>query len=380
MSLLSAFTIPASAATLSAQQIAAVNAAATEAMNRGNLPALQIAIARKGEIWSVALGKADLEQDVAATPRSMFRTASVAKWMTATAALRLEEAGKLDLDLPVQRYCPEFPAKPWPITSRQLLTHMSGIRHYYGQNDEKPATEAEHKALTENIARERAAMFVRHTNVITPLDVFKADPLLFQPGTQAHYSSLDYRLLGCVMEGAAGKPFRQVMRDLVFTPAGMTNIAEDDVQTLIPRRVAGYSKSAHGEVIRAEFRDVSENLPAGGYLATAEDLVRFALAFTKGDLVKPATRDSMVAHPKLSNGTPAPNPMGTPGYHYGLGVMVDPSSNQPSWFHTGGQAGGTALLFYFPKDEVIVALMTNLDGGAIREGLARRIGQIAAMD
>jgi len=86
----------------------------------------------------------------------------------------------------------------------------------------------------------------------------------------------------------------------------------------------------------------------------------------------------MIAHPTLANGTPAPNPMGATGFHYGLGVMVDVSSDQPAWSHTGGQAGATALLFYFPKDDVIVALMTNVDGGAIREGLARRIGKLAA--
>src|SRR5881396_3832048 len=81
-------TFAAGAAALSAQQIEAITQAANEAMNRGKLPALQIAIAHKGEIWSTAFGKADLEQDVAATPQSMFRTASIAKWLTATAALR----------------------------------------------------------------------------------------------------------------------------------------------------------------------------------------------------------------------------------------------------------------------------------------------------
>lgn len=372
--------VPAVGAALSPAQIKAVTQVVNDTMTRGKLPALQVAIAHNGEIWASAFGKADMEQDVDATNESRFRTASVVKWMTGTAALRLQEDGKLDLDAPVQRYCPQFPAKPWPISARQLLTHTAGIRHYYGQNGEKPANEAERRTLDEKIAKERAAQFIRHTDVITPLEGFKNDPLLFQPGTQSHYSSLDYRLLACVMEGAAQLPYRQLMRELVFAPAGMRHIVEDDALAIIPHRVAGYSKDDKGNLIRTEFRDVSENLSAGGYLATAEDLVKFALAFKEGKLVKPATRDQMLAHPMLANGTPALNPMGTPGYHYGMGVMVDPSSEQPSWFHTGGQSGATALLFYFPKDDVVVGLMTNLDGGAIREGLARSIGKIAAMN
>ena len=57
--------------------------------------------------------------------------------------------------------------------------------------------------------------------------------------------------------------------------------------------------------------------------------------------------------------------------------MVDPGAAQPAWFHTGGQSGTSTLLFYFPKSDVVVGLMTNMDGAAIREGLARKIGEIA---
>src|SRR4029077_16133386 len=99
--------------------------------------------------WSsdVCSSDLDLEQNVPVTPQSMFRTASVGKWFTATAALRLVEQGKLDLDAPIQQYCPQFPVKDWPITSREILSHMSGIRHNFGQNGEKPATDADKAAL-----------------------------------------------------------------------------------------------------------------------------------------------------------------------------------------------------------------------------------------
>jgi CubicO group peptidase (beta-lactamase class C family) len=48
--------------------------------------------------------------------------------------MELYQQGKLDLDAPVQKYCPEFPKKHWAITTRELLGHLSGIRHY--RNDD----------------------------------------------------------------------------------------------------------------------------------------------------------------------------------------------------------------------------------------------------
>lgn len=363
---------------LSAQQIQEISQVATEALASQHLPGLGVAVAKDNRIWSGGFGKADLEQDVPVTTRSMFRTASIAKWFTATAAMRLVEEGKLDLDAPIQQYCPQFPRKQWPVTSRQLLTHMAGVRHNYGDNGEKRDTEAERQALDQLIQREKLSQYSRYTDVIKPLDTFKNDPLLFQPGTRVHYSSPGYRVLGCVLEGAAHVPYRTLMRDLIFEPAGMNTITADDALAIVPNRVAGYSKAADDTLVRAAFRDVSENLPAGGWLSNAEDMVRFALAFQSGTLVKQTTRDEMIARPRLIDGTPAPNPFGNPKYYYGMGIMVGPIDASPAWFHTGGQSGASALLFWFSDSNVAVALMTNRDGSAIRESLARKIGEIAA--
>jgi CubicO group peptidase (beta-lactamase class C family) len=368
------------AAGLSASQVREISEVATAALETQHLPGLSVAISKGGQIWSAGFGKADLEQEVPVTAQSMFRTASVAKWFTAAAAMRLADDGKLDLDAPIQRYCAAFPVKPWPITSRQLLTHMAGISHNHGDNGEKSATDAERQALDQRIQRERSGQYVRYTDVIKPLDAFKDDPLIFRPGTRVQYSSLGYRLLGCVLEGAAKMPYRKLMRDLVFTPAGMQTITEDDALALVPHRVAGYSKSPDGAFARAAFRDVSENLPAGGWLSTAEDLVRFAVAFQSGTLVKPATRDRMLERPSLLDGTPAPNPFGSPNYYYGVGIMVGPLDGRRAWFHTGGQSGASTLLFWFPDSQIAVALMTNRDGSAIREPLARKLEEIAGRE
>jgi serine beta-lactamase-like protein LACTB, mitochondrial len=364
---------------LSPAQIEQISTIAREARETNHLPALSVSVVRDGKPWSGAFGSADLEQDVPAAPQTLFRTASIGKWFTATAAMRLVENGALDLDAPVQEYCPQYPTKPWPVTSRQLLSHLAGVRHYYGDNGEPRDTEAQRAELDARITRERAGQFVRYTDMPGPLQIFKDDPLLFEPGTKSRYSSLGYRLMGCVLEGAAKMPYRQLMRELVFAPAGMQSIIDDDARKLIPHRAPGYSRGPDGTMLRAEFRDVSENLPAGGWLATSEDLAKFAVAFAQGKIVKPTTRDQMVRRPTLKDGSPAPNPMGSPEYYYGAGVMVGPLTGKPAWFHTGGQSGATALLYWYPDSQVAVALMTNRDGRAITEGLARKIADVAGM-
>jgi serine beta-lactamase-like protein LACTB len=370
--------VPVHAAGLSARQIREVSEVATAALETNHLAGLSVAISKDGHTWSAGFGKADLEQDVPVTAQSMFRTGSLAKWFTATAAMRLVEDGKLDLDAQIQQYCTAFPEKQWRVTSRQLLTHMAGVRHNYGDNGEKRDTEAERQNLELLIQREKSTQYTRYTDVIKPLDNFKSDPLIFQPGTRVLYSSLGYRVLGCVLEGAAKTPYRKLMRELVFTPAGMKAITEDDALALVPHRVAGYSKAPDDTIVRAAFRDVSENLPAGGWLSTTEDLARFVLAFQSGKLVTLTTRDQMVERPKLLDGTPAPNPFGNPKYYYGVGIMVGPIDGRSAWFHTGGQSGASALLYWFPDSNIAVALLTNRDGSAIREPLARKIEEIAS--
>jgi serine beta-lactamase-like protein LACTB len=94
-----------------------------------SIPGLSVAVVENGQHeWSAGFGMADLENFVPATSQTLYRLASISKPLTATAAMLLWQKGKLDLDAPVQKYCPRFPQKDVPITTRELLGHLSGIR------------------------------------------------------------------------------------------------------------------------------------------------------------------------------------------------------------------------------------------------------------
>lgn len=159
------------------------------------IPGVSAAVAIDGRVvWSEGFGWADLEQRIPVSPLTRFRIGSVSKTFAAVAAAALVEQDRLDLDAPIQRYVPYFPEKRWTVTARQLAGHMAGIRHYRDADFFGLLAGAPHFA-----------------NVREGLAIFSNDPLEFEPGTQSAYSSYGFNLLSAVVEGAAGRPYLDVI-------------------------------------------------------------------------------------------------------------------------------------------------------------------------
>jgi CubicO group peptidase (beta-lactamase class C family) len=116
---------------LSNDQISKIESLIQSEMSQSKIPGLSVAIVSGDQLrYARGFGLADLENSVAAKPTTVYRLGSMSKTITATAVMQLAERGKLDLEAPVQKYCPAFPEKPWPVTSRQLLAHLAGVRDY----------------------------------------------------------------------------------------------------------------------------------------------------------------------------------------------------------------------------------------------------------
>jgi len=304
-----------------------------DAMRAEQIPAVTVAVMSGGRLtYSRAFGIADLENSVPATPETLIRTASIAKPIAAVATMTLVESGKLDLDAPVQTYCAPFPPKQWPITTRELLSHTSGIRHY---NPGEMENTRHYQWMADGFA------------------IFAADPLLFRPGTGYQYSTYGYTVAGCAIEGAAREPFRDYVAARVLKPAGMTHTFVDDVLEIVPHRARGYQK-IDGVVRNASLMDSSYKIPGGGYVTTAEDLVRFAQALLDGKLLKQATLREMWTATAVS---------GKNGY--GLGFELP--EHGKFVLHTGGQPGTSTELFIIPQEHFAVAVLANMDGLPIRD-------------
>jgi CubicO group peptidase (beta-lactamase class C family) len=253
----------------------------TESMHKQLIPAMTVAVETSGRIsYSKAFGTADLENGIPATPETLIRTGSIAKPVSAVAAMTLVESGKLDLDAPAQKYCAPFPVKPWPVTTRELLSHTAGIRHY---KDNEPENTRHYRSMSDGFA------------------IFANDPLLFEPGTAYSYSTYGYTVVGCVIEGASGEKFADYVAEHVLKPAGMTHTFVDDLFEIVSHRARGYQK-INGQVKNAGLMDSSYKIPGGGYVTTAEDLMRFAQALMDGKILKPETLAQMWTPTKLTGG------------------------------------------------------------------------------
>ncbi|MCI0524709.1 MAG: beta-lactamase family protein [Acidobacteria bacterium] len=344
--------------TLSPETIKKIEEGVESERKRLNIPGLSVAIAVNNQIvYSNGFGMADLENAIPAKATTVYRTASIAKPMTAVAVMRLAEQGKLDLDAPIQKYCRAFPEKNYPVTARQLLGHLAGVRHY--------------KARGESAGKE-------HFFTLTDsLKFFKDDPLLFEPGTKYSYTTFGYSVLGCAIEGASGVSYEEYMRDNVWKPAGMEQTGIDDHFRLIPNRARGYMQLREndltqlpphlkaqvkaGDILNAQLHDTSMKIPGGGIASTAVDLVKFAIAVNTDKLVKPATREQMWVVQKTKDGKET-------GYALGWSIGQT-AEGMKLVMHNGNQAGARSELSLLPAKGSVIAIMANLSDVPLNEVL-----------
>lgn len=339
---------------ISGDKISKIDSAITAFKSRLSIPGVSVAIVKNNQIiFQRGYGLADLENKVPAMADTVYRIASVSKSLAAVAAMQLVEKGKLDLDAPVQKYAPSFPTKAFPITTRQLLAHLSGVRGYRRGEGERTN---HYESLTD------------------ALSVFKDDPLEHEPGTKYTYTTFGYTLLGVVIEGASGMFYSEYLRDRVLKPAGMLRTQVDDLYQIIPNRARGYSPRVYGQ-FNGDWRnpalmDSSYKIPGGGLVSTADDLARFAIAVQNGVLIKPETFEQMSKSQKTRDGQET---------GYGYGWYVDRREGREpdgSVWHGGVQQGFTSDVWILPRKHLAVVILTNLEGGG-RLGLGTLANSLA---
>ena len=302
-----------------------------------NIPGFALAVAVDGQIvWSEAFGYADLETKRPTTPATQFRIGSVSKPLTADAVAQLYEAGKLELDAPIQHYVPTFPDKGAVITTRLLGGHLAGIRHYRGNE------------FTLN---------QHYATVTAGLAIFENDSLVAPPGTRFSYSSYGFNVISAVVEGASQEEFLAYMSQHVFKRLGMTSTAPDKNDSLIPNRTHFYERTRSGQFVPAPVVDNSYKWAGGGFVSTAEDLVRFGSAHLSPGYLKTATLELLFTPQHTTSGEPTP---------YGIGWFVGTDTlGHRTVYHGGSSVGGTTIFGVDRDSHVVIALVTNLSDAPV---------------
>lgn len=312
------------------------------------IPGLSVAVGHRSEVmWSEGFGYSDLTHDVKVTTETRFRVGSVSKPITAAALGVLLERGALDLDAPVQDYVPSFPAKRFPVTTRQLAGHLGGIRHYAGM---------------ENFSA------VNYPDVLSGLVIFEDDPLINEPGTEFSYSSYAWNLISAVVEGASGEAFLDYMNREVFGALGMSETMADMNQPIIPHRTRFYVRDDEGRVVNAPYVDNSYKWAGGGFISTPEDLLIFANGHFEPGYLQAETLEVLFTSQITRDGTET---------GYGVGWRSSTNGHgERIVSHGGGSVGGRTMLTMNRDTGVIVAIVANLSSAPMSAELAGRIEEL----
>ena len=310
-----------------------VNSLIVEIIDSNNLPGLSVSVMKNGEIvYSKGFGYADIESKTKIIPSSTkFRIGSFSKTLTASALMKLVEKNKLNLDESIHTYVPEFPDKNWDFNLRQMGGHLSGIRHYIGNEF----------YINKN-----------YKNVIDALDIFKDDSLLHEPGTKYYYSTHTWTLVSAAIEKASETPFLEYMYKNVFEPLGMKNTYAETIDLNIKDKVTYYKKNDSGDInIEPEVNN-SWKWAGGGFISTTEDIVNFLHSHSKsGYLTDESLNILMSPQTTASAGTT----------NYGIGWRKRyGNNNEVLYGHTGGSVGGTTYAFIAIDYNVIVVITSNL--------------------
>ncbi|MBM4186189.1 MAG: beta-lactamase family protein [Gemmatimonadetes bacterium] len=341
---LAAQTIPAPAV---ARQ--AADSLARDFVAQRGAPSVAVAVVRgRDTILLQAYGMADLENEIPATARSVYRIGSVTKQFAAAAVMQLVESGQVKLDDPIGGYLANLP-EPWKaVTVRQLLNHTSGIPSYTSLGPVWAARWGEEMAPDTIVA------------------LTAAKPMDFAPGTKWSYNNSGYVLLGMLIEKVTGRSWGDDLRARFATPLGLADTRDCRTEPIIPRRAHGY-ENKDGQWANAQFLAMSQPFSAGAICSTVGDLVRWNRALHTGKVVSAQSYQAM---------TSAEGAASRGARQYGFGLQVDSVGGRQAISHGGGIHGFITANTWIPSAELSVTVLTN-SGSAKSGELLRKLANAA---
>ncbi len=308
------------------------------------VPGAAVAVSVGGDVMDCAAGVLSKATGVEATPDSVFQVGSITKLWTSTLVMQLADEGRLDIDAPVRRYLPEFrladESAAAAITVRQLLCHTAGF---------------EGDIFTDTgTGDDCVARYVATLGTVAQL---------FAPGEMFSYNNAGFCVLGRVVEVLRGRPFDQCLREHVFTPLGLTHIANGAQEAILFRAAVGHIRDdVDAEPEPAPVWSLARsNAPAGSMLTMRpRDLLRFARMHMTDGVAADGTRVLASTSVKAMQEEQVKLPdLGMLGSSWGLGWEIFDWPGGTVIGHDGGTIGQAAFLRLVPDREVAIALLTN---------------------
>ncbi|HEX3157426.1 MAG TPA: serine hydrolase domain-containing protein, partial [Gemmatimonadaceae bacterium] len=325
-----------------------VDSLAAAAIADGPMAAMSVAVVRgRDTVVSKGYGLADVENDVPATPGTVYRIGSITKQFTAAAVMQLVEEGKLSLDDSIGATLTTLPAAWRSVSLRQLLNHTSGIPSY---------TNAGPRWLS------KMRLDLPHDSLLA---IVAGDTMDFRPGTSWRYNNTGYYLLGMLIERVSGQPYDAYLQARQFAPLGLKGTMYCHTAPIIKHRAHGYQVGAGRKLVNADPLSMGQPFAAGSLCSTVGDLVAWQRALADGRVVSAASYRAMTT------------PEGAAvARGYGYGLASDTLAGHRRVQHGGGINGFNAMLAYYPDDTLSVVVLGNTNGPWV-DRVADNIGRAA---
>lgn len=283
---------------------------------------LSVSLFKNGnQIYSNAIGYANLEKELPAKEKTKYRIGSISKTFTAVIIMQLVEEGKLNLADKLQKFFPEMPNAEL-IEIADLLRHQSGLYNF--TNDEKYPEWMEEPKTRKEL-----------------LEIFRQKASVFIPNERTEYSNTNYVLLTFIAEEVTGKNYKQLLKERIAEPLGLEDTYYGGPISAEANEALSYTKN-DGWKLSTE-TDMSVPQGAGAVVSTPYDLNVFYTSLFEGKLVKENSLEQMT---EIRSGM-------------GLGIMRFPFKGKNFYGHSGGIDGFSSIAAYSPEEQLGMAFTAN---------------------
>ncbi|MGD8868292.1 MAG: serine hydrolase domain-containing protein [Gemmatimonadales bacterium] len=314
-----------------------------EEMRRYDVPGVSFAVIDDGEIdWAAGYGLRAAGSSDTVTTNTLFQAASIAKPLTAVAALRMQDAGLIDIDVDVQEYLEDFvipegeQSESNPVTLRRLLSHTAGITPggYLGYAKGEPLP-TDLETLTGSPPANTAPARV-----------------VMEPGSAVAYSGGGYTIVELALQDVTGLPFARLMDAWVLSVIGLERSTYSQPLDEAREDSAALGHLADGTTVPGGWR-VHPEQAAAGLWTTASDLATFAIELRNAylgasDLLSPGTAAEMLTEQLDGEG---------------IGLIVSGEGETLHFSHAGGNVGYRANMIMYVASGDGAVYLTNSDRG-----------------
>lgn len=314
-----------------------------DAMSRHKVPGVALGITCEGRDFARGFGVTSINHPLPVDESTLFQIGSTTKTFTATALMRLVEAGKLDLDAPLRTYMPAFRMKDPDVTARVTTRHL--LNHSGGwEGDWFEDTGDGDDALA------------KYVGLMSKL------PQLSPLGSVLSYNNSAFSLAGRLIEVLTGKTYETALKELVLSPLGLKRSLLLPTQVMLHGFAVGHATVADKTIVLRPWQLTRASRAAGGIAASILDQLRYA-RFHLGDGT--AEDGARVLSPQTIAAMQSPGEIGELDYKMGLGWRIQSIGGIARVFHGGGTWGQISGFVMAPERKFGLALMTNSNTGGL---------------